>query len=119
VVAAASEKKRTACNLILLITIQTIAGGEGRLTRRESVGTEPSLSTNSAQKSVEQQWATVLPDGLKVVYTKIPRGEGFLYGCRCIVGDRINETTWESPQDLSQDEVERLPRFVDFLADVI
>lgn len=77
------------------------------------------MSTNGVQKSVAQQWATVLPDGLKLVYTKIPRGDGFLYGCKCIVGDRISEKRWETFQDLSEDEVERLPRFADFLAGVV
>jgi hypothetical protein len=71
------------------------------------------------QKIVEEQWATVLPDGLKVVYSKAPWGEGFLYGCKCIIGGAIHETRWESPDDLSELEVERLPRFVDFLADII
>jgi hypothetical protein len=75
--------------------------------------------TDGAQKIVEEQWATILPDGLKVVYSKAIWGEGFLYRCRCIIGDSINETSWESPRDLSQRDVERLPRFVDFLAGII
>jgi hypothetical protein len=73
----------------------------------------------SVSKSVEQQWATVLPDGLKVVYTKARWGESFIYSCRCIIGDTIRETSWESPDDLPQLDIERLPRFVDFLAGVI
>jgi hypothetical protein len=72
-----------------------------------------------ATKRSEQQWATVLPDGLKVVYAKKPWGDGFLYSCRCIVGEMISETTWETTQDLSQEEVELLPRFVDFLAGIL
>ena len=80
---------------------------------------ELSLSTNSVLKSVQQQWATVLPDGLKVVYSKKHWGEGFLYSCRCIIGDTISEISWETSDDLSQLDVERLPRFVDFLADIV
>jgi hypothetical protein len=80
---------------------------------------EFSLSTNTALKSAQQQWATVLPDGLKVVYTKTIWDEGFLYTCKCVIGDRISETSWEAAEDLSQLDVERLPRFVDFLADIV
>jgi hypothetical protein len=70
-------------------------------------------------KREQQQWATVLPDGLKVVYTKTVGGEGFLYTCKCIIGDVINETSWETVEDLSQEQVERLPRFIDFLAGIL
>ena len=66
-----------------------------------------------------QQWATVLPDGLKVVYTKIVWGKGFLYSCKCIIGETISQTSWETSEDLSQDRVEKLPRFVDFIASVL
>jgi hypothetical protein len=67
----------------------------------------------------KERWATVLSDGLKVVYTKTPWGEGFIYSCKCIIGETISETSWETPEDLSQKQVELLPKFVDFLAGIV
>ncbi|MGB2625743.1 MAG: hypothetical protein WAK20_03065 [Candidatus Acidiferrum sp.] len=67
----------------------------------------------------ETQWVTVLPDGLKVVYRKVQDSTGFIYSCRCIIGDMIKETNWESSEDLSQEQVELLPKFIDFLAGIV
>jgi hypothetical protein len=80
---------------------------------------DSSLLPNTGLTNAEQQWATVLPDGLKVVYTKTVCSEGFLYTCKCIIGDSIGEINWETREDLSQEQVERLPRFVDFLANIL
>ena len=76
-------------------------------------------ATTGGIGKTETQWVTVLPDGLKVVYTKIKRSTGFVYRCRCIIGDLIKETNWESHHDLSQEEVELLPIFIDFLAGIV
>lgn len=74
---------------------------------------------NDAVEGSKEQWATVLSDGLKVVYTKTSGGEVFLYSCRRIIGDAISEISCETPEDLSQKQVELLPRFVDFLAGIV
>jgi len=76
-------------------------------------------SATRAIGKTETEWVTVLPDGLKVVYRKVQRSTGFVYSCRCIIGDMINETSWESNEDLSQEQVELLPQFVDFLAGIL
>ncbi len=72
-----------------------------------------------ALQDSKEQWATVLPDGLKVIYTKTPWGQGFLYSCRRIIGDAISEISWETAEDLSQEQVELLPRFMDFLGGIV
>jgi len=76
-------------------------------------------SASGATKNTQSQWVTVLPDGLKVVYTKVQRPTGFVYRCRCIIGEMIKETNWETNEDLSQEQVELLPQFIDFLAGIV
>ena len=76
-------------------------------------------SATGAAGKTEVQWVTVLPDGLKVVYKKVQRPTSFVYSCRCIIGDIIKETHWEFSEDLSQEQVELLPQFIDFLADIV
>jgi hypothetical protein len=64
----------------------------------------------------EEKWEQTLPDGPKVLYSKKRWGEGFLYGCKCVHVDASIETSFETPDELNREQVEELPRFVDFIA---
>jgi hypothetical protein len=67
-------------------------------------------------KGPEEKWEQTLPDGSKMLYSKQRWGEGFLYGCKCLDEDASRETSWETPDKLNREQVEELPRFVDFIA---
>jgi hypothetical protein len=55
--------------------------------------------------------------GATVVYTKICVETGFfIYDCECTRGDTTTATSWQTSTDMSPDEVESIPRFVDLLA---
>jgi hypothetical protein len=67
-------------------------------------------------KSPETKWEKKLDDAT-VTYTKITVGGGFfIYECKCRRGATITVTSWQALSDMPQDEVEQIPRFVDFLA---
>ncbi len=72
------------------------------------------FSTDEPTKSLEQ-WETISPDGLKVIYAKTSWREGFRYGCKCVVEATISEISWESAEDLLRDEVEELFRDIENL----
>jgi hypothetical protein len=64
----------------------------------------------------EEKWEQTLPDGPKVLYSKQRWREGFLYGCKCVHVDASIETSFETLEELNREQVEELPRFVDFIA---
>ena len=67
-------------------------------------------------KNPETKWEKKL-DGATVTYTKITIGGGFfIYECQCRRGATTTATSWQASSDMPPDEVEQIPRFVDFLA---
>jgi hypothetical protein len=67
-------------------------------------------------KNPETIWEKKLGDAT-VVYTKICVESGlFIYDCECTRGSITTATSWQTSSDLPPDEVELIPRFVDFLA---
>lgn len=72
---------------------------------------------HGAPENAETEWDEKLPDGWTVTYTKHhPKGCDFIYTCKRWRGDSSSSTSWQSPKDLTHDEVRQLPRFVSFLA---
>jgi hypothetical protein len=67
-------------------------------------------------KSAETKWEKKLGNAT-VIYTKIcVEGGFFIYNCECRRGDAAKTTSWQTSSDMPPDEVEQIPRFVDFLS---
>jgi hypothetical protein len=71
---------------------------------------------HGSAETPEMKWERKPTVGALVIYTKThPLGCDFLYTCQLKRGDLDLTTKWETPSDLTRDEVERIPWFVDFL----
>ena len=69
-----------------------------------------------APENPRSKWERKL-DGATVIYTKTCVGGGFfIYNCERRRGATTTATSWQTSSDMPPDEVEQIPRFVDFLA---
>jgi hypothetical protein len=70
-------------------------------------------------ESIIETWKLVLPEGT-VIYTKTRHKDINIYDCECqrsiSCAETSIKTSVQTPDDLSREEVERLPRFLDLLA---
>ena len=63
----------------------------------------------------ETKWERKL-EGATVIYTKTCVESGFfIYDCKCRRGATTTATSWQTSSDMAPDEVEQIPRFIDFL----
>lgn len=70
----------------------------------------------NSTKNPETKWQRKLNDAI-VIYTKTcVEGGFFIYDCECRRGDATEVTSWQTSSDMLPDEVEQIPRFIDFLA---
>jgi len=70
---------------------------------------------HDALQNPETKWERMLDDAT-VIYTKTcVGGDFFIYDCECRRGSTTTVTSWQTSSDMSADEVEEIPRFVDFL----
>ena len=73
------------------------------------------LDAPKLPKNPETKWERKLEDAT-VIYTKTCVESGFfIYDCKCRRGATTTATSWQTSSDMPPDEVERIPRFVDFL----
>jgi hypothetical protein len=71
--------------------------------------------SHGAPENPETKWEEKLGDAT-VIYTKTLVADGFfIYKCVCRRGDTTTATSWQTSSDMPPDEVERIPRFLDFL----
>ena len=69
-----------------------------------------------APEHPRSKWERKLDDST-VIYTKTcVGGDFFIYDCECRRGATTTATSWQTSSDMPPDEVEGIPRFVDFLA---
>jgi hypothetical protein len=81
--------------------------GEGAMTK-PSIGFE-----HGVPEGQKTRWEVKRGEGY-VVYTKTrSRDNWFLYNCEWHRGSQVTATSCSGPNDLSQDEVEKLQRFLD------
>jgi hypothetical protein len=73
---------------------------------------------HGAPESPETKWEKKLPDGLSVIYTITRVGGGvFIYDCERKRGDTsVKISAQNSGTQLTPEQVEKLPRFVEFVA---
>jgi hypothetical protein len=72
--------------------------------------------SHGAPGNPETKWKKTLGNAT-VIYTKTHVEDGFfIYNCECRRGHTAKATNWQTSSDMPPDEVERIPRFVDFLA---
>jgi hypothetical protein len=73
--------------------------------------------SHGAPENPETKWEKKPTEGALVIYTKTHRpGCDFLYTCQLKRGNTDLTVSWETQSNLTRDEVERIPWFVDFLA---
>ena len=71
---------------------------------------------HGAPQNPQTIWEKKLGDAI-VIYTKIcVEGGFFIYDCNCRRGSITTATSWQTSSDMPPNEVELIPRFVDFLA---
>jgi len=69
-----------------------------------------------APENPRSKWERKLDDAT-VIYTKTcVGGDFFIYDCECRRGATTTAASWQTSSDMSVDEVEGIPRFVDLLA---
>ena len=73
--------------------------------------------SHGAPKNPETKWEKKLDNGSTVIYTKTRVGDGFfIYNCEWRRENEAAATSWQTSSDMTPDEVERIPRFLDLLA---
>ena len=69
-----------------------------------------------APENPRSKWERKL-DGATVIYTKTcVGGDFFIYNCEWRRENKATTTSWQTSSDMTPDEVERIPRFLDLLA---
>jgi hypothetical protein len=72
--------------------------------------------SHGAPENPETKWREEQDDGSTVIYTKTcVEDVFFIYTCECIRGDSKTKTSWQTSSDMTEDEVEQIPRFLDLL----
>jgi hypothetical protein len=74
--------------------------------------------SHGAPENPETKWEKKLNDGSTVIYTKTRVADGtfFIYNCEWRRENEVRAVGWQSPNDVTPEEVEQIPRFLDLLA---
>ena len=62
-----------------------------------------------------EKWEVEWDVDTTVIYRKTETPEGWVYNCEVLRSNSASTTSWSGEKELSREEVEALPRFVDFV----